>query len=134
MIKNQKNRNLNIKIVKSIFILINPLMIPIIIITILFILICYITDIFYIGIKNEEKSNMKEEIKYYTTSEYTEEESENFFKSVSDFISGIFKTEIMNDADWPVVGSTTITSFYGYRTAPTTGASTFHSRHRYCST
>ena len=42
----------------------NMFKVPILIFTILLLLICYITDIFYIGIKNEEKSNMKKEIKY----------------------------------------------------------------------
>ena len=106
----------------------NMFKVPILIFTILLLLICYITDIFYIGIKNEEKSNMKKEIKYYTTAEYTDEDSKSFFESVGDFISGLF-TEVIDDADWPVVGKSAkdITSPYGKRNAPTAGASTFHS-------
>ena len=105
----------------------NMFKVPILIFTILLLLICYITDIFYIGIKNEEKSNMKKEIKYYTTAEYTDEDSKSFFESVGDFISGLF-TEVIDDADWPVVGKSAkdITSYYGKRDAPTAGASTFH--------
>ena len=73
---------------------------------------------------------MKQEIKYYTTAEYTDEDSKSFFESVGDFIAGIFSKEIMDDASWPVIGTSkkNITSYYGYRTAPTSGASTFHSR------
>lgn len=115
------------KILNGLVMLLNPFLVPVILMIILFILVCYITDIFYIGVKNEDESNMKEEVKYYTTSEYTEDETKSFFESVDNFISGIFKTEIMSDADWPVVGCKTITSYYGYRKAPTSGASTFHS-------
>lgn len=107
----------------------NVLKVPILIFTILFILICYITDIFYIGIKNEKESNMKSEIKYYTKAEYTDEDTKSFFESIGDFISGLF-TEIVGDADFPVLGKSEkdITSPYGYREAPTEGASTFHAR------
>lgn len=46
-----------------------------------------------------------------------------------------------SDFLWPTPGYTTITSYFGYRTAPTTGASTYHSgidigaptRHKYFS-
>ena len=72
---------------------------------------------------------MKQEIKYYTTAEYTEEDSKTFFQSVEQFISGIFAKEIIKNADWPVVGHKMITSYYGVRESPTSGASTFHSRH-----
>ena len=123
---------------KVLFLLLQKTIIPIIMIGILLLLFCYISDIFYIGINNEEKSDMKKEIKYYTTSEYSDSDSNEFLKSIDDFINGIFNTEneieILGEADWPVVGYTKITSGYGKRTAPTSGASTFHSRHRYCST
>lgn len=99
------------KILNGLVMLLNPFLVPVILMIILFILVCYITDIFYIGVKNEDESNMKEEVKYYTTSEYTEDETKSFFESVDNFISGIFKTEIMSDADWPVVGCKTITSY-----------------------
>lgn len=115
------------KIITFILLIIKPFIIPIIIIAITFLLIGYITDIFYIGIKNEEKSNMKNEVKYYTAKEYTDEDSKNFFDSVGEFISNIFKKEIIADAEWPVIGSMTISSPFGYRKAPTAGASTFHS-------
>lgn len=110
--------------------LLSKLAIPVILIFIILLLVSYITDIFYIGIKNEEKSNMKEEIKYYTDEEYTDEDSKSFFESVGEFIDGIFKSEeIVADAEFPVVGKSfkDITSGYGKRTAPTSGASTFHS-------
>lgn len=118
-------RKVNTK--KIIFILIQPLLMPMILIGILLLLVCYITDIFYIGIANEEKSNMKQELKYYTQAEYTKEDCDSFFGSVESFISNLFSREIVDDADWPVLGSKRITSEFGYRNAPTEGASTFHS-------
>lgn len=135
--KNKMKKEIKKKIRKGLLLLLSKLAIPITIIIIIFILVSFITDIFYIGIKNEDKSNMKNEIKYYTTAEYTEEDSKSFFESVGDFISGIFGgKEIIDNANWPVVGKSSkdITSYYGHRTAPTSGASTFHSRHRHCST
>ncbi len=60
------------------------------------------------------KSNMKNEIKYYTTAEYTEDDSKSFFESVGDFIAGIFGSkEIVRNAEFPVVGKSfnNITSF-----------------------
>ena len=62
---------------------------------------------------------MKEEIKYYTDEEYTDEDSKSFFESVGEFIDGIFKSEeIVADAEFPVVGKSfkDITSGYGKRT------------------
>lgn len=118
------------KIKQGVLMLLSKLTIPIIVIVIILVLVSFITDIFYIGIKNEEKSNMKNEIKYYTTAEYTDEDSKSFFDSVGDFISGIFASkEIIGNAEFPVVGKGfgNITSYYGKRTAPTSGASTFHS-------
>lgn len=130
MINQNIDKVINRKIKKRLLILLSKLAIPIILIFIILLLVSYITDIFYIGIKNEEKSNMKEEIKYYTDEEYTEEDSKSFFESVGEFIDGIFKSEeIVADAEFPVVGKSfkDITSGYGKRTAPTSGASTFHS-------
>lgn len=136
-IKNKVKKEVKKKIRRVALILLSKLAIPIAIIVIIFILVSFITDIFYIGIKNEDKSNMKNEIKYYTTAEYTDEDSKSFFESVGDFIAGIFGSkEIVGNAEFPVVGKSfkDITSFYGNRKAPTAGASTFHSRNRYCST
>ena len=130
MINQNIDKVINRKIKKGLLILLSKLAIPIILIFIILLLVSYITDIFYIGIKNEEKSNMKEEIKYYTDEEYTDEDSKSFFESVGEFIDGIFKSEeIVADAEFPVVGKSfkDITSGYGKRTAPTSGASTFHS-------
>lgn len=115
------------KIIGFILVIIKPFIIPIFLIIIIFMLICYITDIFYLGIKNEDKSNIKNEVKYYTAKTYTEEDSKSFFDSVGEFISNLFKKEVIADAKWPVVGSYTISSPFGYRNAPTQGASTFHS-------
>ncbi len=129
-IRNKAKKEVKKKIKRVALILLSKLAIPIAIIVIIFILVSFITDIFYIGIKNEDKSNMKNEIKYYTTAEYTDEDSKSFFESVGDFIAGIFSKEIVGNAEFPVVGKSfkDITSFYGNRKAPTAGASTFHSR------
>lgn len=130
MIEEKLNKEIKKKIKKGLLILLSKLAIPIFFILIILLLVSYITDIFYIGIKNEEKSNMKSEIKHYTTKEYTEEDSQSFFDSVGDFIDGMFNSnEIVEDAEFPVVGKSfkDITSGYGKRTAPTSGASTFHS-------
>lgn len=129
-IRNKAKKEVKKKIKRVALILLSKLAIPIAIIVIIFILVTFITDIFYIGIKNEDKSNMKNEIKYYTTAEYTDEDSKSFFESVGDFIAGIFSKEIVGNAEFPVVGKSfkDITSFYGNRKAPTAGASTFHSR------
>lgn len=131
------NKQIKKIVKKGLLIILSKLAIPITIIVIIFLLVSFITDIFYIGIKNEEKSNMKNEIKYYTSDEYTDEDSKSFFASVGDFIDGIFgNKEIIANAEFPVDGKgfNNITSYYGYRTSPTEGASTFHSRNRYCST
>ena len=126
-IKYETKKRLKRKVIMWGIFFLKPLIIPIIFIIIIMILVCYITDIFYIGIKNEDKSNMKEEIKYYSLSSYTEEDTTSFFESVGNFISKIFGKEIVDDAEWPVIGSKTITSYYGYRESPTAGASSFHS-------
>ena len=110
-------------------ILLQPFFVPTILIAILLLLVCYITDIFYIGISNEEESNIKQELKYYTQEEYTKEDCDSFFGSVESFISNLFNRETVDDADWPVLGSKKVTSEYGYREAPTEGASIFHTRH-----
>ena len=115
------------KVIAFILVLIKPFIVPIILISIVLMLICYITDIFYLGIKNEDKSGMKNEVKYYTAKTYTDEDSKSFFESVGEFISNLFSKEVIADAEWPVIGSTTISSPFGYRNAPTAGASTFHS-------
>ena len=129
MVKEHVKSKLKKKILKVGFVIIQPFIIPIILITILIWLVCYITDIFYIGVNNEEESNFKEELKYYTAEEYTEEDSKTFFESVADFLDSIFGVEILGNADFPVVGKGRgdITSYYGYRKAPTSGASTYHS-------
>lgn len=114
---------------KIVIMLLQPLLVPAVFIGILLFLVCYITDIFYIGISNEEESNIKQELKYYTQEEYTKEDCDSFFGSVQSFISNLFSKETVDNADWPVLGSKIVTSEYGYREAPTEGASTFHTRH-----
>lgn len=125
MVKKQLKKKLGKKILKVGFVIIQPFLIPIIIVIILIWLVCYITDIFYIGVNNEEESNFREELKYYTAEEYTEEDTTTFFDSVADFLSGLFKKTI--DSRWPVPGHTYISSHFGKRDAPTSGASTSHS-------
>lgn len=114
---------------KIVLMLLQPLLIPVVFIGILLLLVCYITDVLYIGISNEDKSNIKQELKFYTQEEYTKEDCDSFFGSVESFISNLFSKETIDDADWPVLGSKKVTSEYGYREAPTEGASTFHTRH-----
>ena len=121
-----KSKKWKSKVIKWGIFFLKPLIIPVLAIIMILMLVCYITDIFYIGIKNEDKSNMKEEIKYYSASSYTQEDTTSFFESVGNFISKIFGKEIVDDAEWPVIGSKTITSYYGHRKSPTAGASTFH--------
>ena len=130
MIKKQAKNFLKRKIKTAIILVLKPLIVPIIIISIIFLLVCYITDILYLGDKHKDKVDMKEEVKYYyADEEYTEEDSKTFFESVADFLDSIFGVEILGNADFPVVGKGRgdITSYYGYRKAPTSGASTYHS-------
>ena len=130
MIKKKAKNFLKKKIKTAIILILKPLIVPIIIISIIFLLVCYITDILYLGDKHKDKVDMKEEVKYYyADEEYTEEDSKTFFESVADFLDSIFGVEILGNADWPVVGKGKgdITSYYGYRKAPTSGASTYHS-------
>lgn len=128
-IKNNYKRKIKRKIINGLIYILKEFTIPIIIIFLIMFFICYISEIFYLGINNEEKSNMKKEIKYYTTQEYTDEDSKSFFASINDFIANIFESDFAENADWPVEKEYRISSYYGKRVAPTTGASTFHSRH-----
>lgn len=125
-VRNNVKRRIKKHILTSILVLFKGLGVPLLLILIVVLLMSYITEIFYIGIRNEERSNMKEEIKYYSAEAYTEEEGKTFIASVEEFISGIFGGEIVDNAEFPVIGDYTITSYYGYREAPTAGASTFH--------
>ena len=78
MIKEQ-TKKIIIRNIKAIAIsLLRPLLVPIIIIIILFLLVCYITDILSLGEKHKDKVDMAKEIKYYTEKEYTEEDSKTF--------------------------------------------------------
>lgn len=127
MIKEQ-TKKIIIRNIKAIAIsLLRPLLVPIIIIIILFLLVCYITDILSLGEKHKDKVDMAKEIKYYTEKEYTEEDSKTFLESVQDFLDSIFGMHFVN-AEFPVLGKSEndITSHFGYRDSPTEGASTYH--------
>ena len=67
------------KLVGLAFLFIKPFIIPVLIVTLLVFCCCYITDIFYIGTKEENEDEFKAELKYYTAEEYTEEEKKGIF-------------------------------------------------------
>lgn len=128
----QKMKNKLIKNVAMITLfVIKPFIVPLIILLTLIMLIASITDILYVTFDNDDKIDVKTELKYYDT-EYNKERDKSeikiFFKSVWEFVSKIFgKNEISKYTDWPAEGHYKISSEFGNRKAPTTGASTFHS-------
>lgn len=84
--------------------LIKPFIVPIIIVVVILALACSITDILYIGFNNEDKVDMKKEMKYYDAEkEYEREEMKNFFSSVWEFVEKIFGGgEMSEETEWPV--------------------------------
>ena len=120
--KNKKK----MKIAGFVLILIKPFIVPILIVAIICGLVCTLTDMLYIVFNNEDKIDMKEELAYYNT-EYEKEEMTDFFSSVWDFVAKIFGGgEIADYTEWPVKKYYTITSYFGYRDAPTVGTTSFH--------
>ena len=98
MIKNKVKQ----KVIGFVLMIIKPFIVPIIIIVILLSIACSITDILYIGFNNEDKVDMKKELAYYNT-EYKNDEAQNFFDSVWEFVEKIFGGGEMTDkTDWPV--------------------------------
>ena len=67
------------KVIGFLLMLIKPFIVPIIIVVVILALACSITDILYIGFNNEDKVDMKKEMKYYDAEkEYEREEMKNF--------------------------------------------------------
>ena len=114
------------KVAGFVLLLIKPFIVPIIIIAVIVGLVCSLTDMLYIVFNNEDEIDVKSELAYYDT-EYEKEEMTDFFSSVWDFVAKIFGSgEIVDNTEWPVDGHYTITSYFGYRDAPTAGATSFH--------
>lgn len=114
------------KILGFVFIFAKPFIIPIIMISVIFVFVCMITDMLYISFNNDDDVDMKEELAYYGT-EYEKDNMSNFFSSVLDFAKNIFGSgEMAENTQWPVDGYYTITSPFGYRDVPTIGATSFH--------
>lgn len=92
------------KSIKILLIVIRPFIIPILVICILLALVSSITDVFYIAFNNEDKIDMKNEMKYYDAEkEYEKEEMKGFLASVWDFVEKIFGGgEMSTETDWPV--------------------------------
>ena len=97
-------KNIKRKALGILFIFIKPFIIPILIIGILLALATSITDIFYVAFNNDDKIDMKEEMKYYDAEkEYEKEEMKGFLSSVWDFVAKIFSGgEMSTETDWPV--------------------------------
>ena len=92
------------KIAGILFFVIKPFIVPILIIGILLTLASSITDIFYVAFNNEDKIDMKKEMKYYDAEkEYEKEEMKSFLSSVWEFVAKIFGGgEMSEETDWPV--------------------------------
>lgn len=105
--------------------ILKPFMPLIIFLTILLVLIGFFVDIFNWKIENEDEETIKAELAYYKVEEAFNDIKE-FVESAWDFVTGS-----SGDLKWPVKGYKTITSDYGYRTAPTSRSILFSWRHRY---
>lgn len=106
MKNNKLSRKIRNKVATMIIFIAKPFLIPLVIALILIMIISSITDILYIAFDNEDKIDMKKELKYYDVKyEKAKDKTEvkGFFNSVFEFVSKIFgKNEILNYTDWPV--------------------------------
>lgn len=101
--KNKVAKRIGKAIVAVLLILIKPFIVPILIISILLSIATAITDIFNVSYKNEDKIDMKKEMKYYdAVKEYEKEEMKRFLDSAWDFVAGLFENIFVEKADWPV--------------------------------
>lgn len=101
--KNKIAKRIGKAIIAFILILIKPFIIPTLIISILLTIATAITDIFNISYKNEDKIDMRKEMKYYdAVKEYEKEEMKRFLDSAWDFVENLFEGFIVIQTDWPV--------------------------------
>ena len=127
------------KIAGAAFLIIKPFIVPIIILLIFILIISTITDILYIGFDNEDEIDMEKELAYYDT-EYNEENDKNevveFFKSVWDFVaglfSGLFSGGMAEDTDWPVERTLYYYKLFWEKRSSNSRCINFSYRNRYC--
>lgn len=106
MASNKLSKKIRKGVTTMILFILKPFAVPLIILLILIAIVSSITDILYIAFSNDDKIDMKEELKYYNTvyeKEKDKSEVKGFFSSVWNFVSKIFgKKEISDYTDWPV--------------------------------
>lgn len=122
------------KIAGAALLIIKPFIVPIIILLIFILIISTITDILYIGFDNEDEIDMEKELAYYDT-DYNEEDDKNevveFFKSVWDFVAGLFGG-MAEDTDWPVERTLHYYKLFWKSRSSNCRCINFSYRNRYC--